>query len=363
MSARFSEEFLNYFVDLIKDRKDPQVIYAALSNSAISRGNHDTLHAIFSQHDRLDADDIVYMAQSLSTKFYLEALAHINQSASNWLRYTDDGDYEDPQAIALIQAFCSITESLPEKSGSLVNADEIFRGGHLLQLLARPELSAMVQADQFRRLEFKLQGASYHYFRHTYASTIVDYGESIDNSVGSNDPRVKRFLHQFEIFRRLGNKLENFKTMKVILMSAGDPETKNHPLVEEAIRSFGAACLVKIAFMTDQDRVDWFRALLPDSVQSVRFIVEQASWFKLDEVALKKLYTSAFLTITNGNKRCAGEGVNELVELLRPNLNWPVAIKRLDGAGMKVLVSHVTDRESYLKLIPRHDRGRVLEDE
>jgi hypothetical protein len=364
MSGRLSEELLNFFVGQIKDRKDPEIIHASLSNSAISRRNHDVLHALFSQHDRLDASDIVYLAQSLSIKFYLEALANINMSASDWLRYTDEGHYEDPQAVANIQTFCSLIESLPENSGSLINTDEIFRGGHLLQLLARPDLSAKDQAEQFRKFEFRLQGASYQYFRNTYARTIVDYGATIDSSASQNDPRIKRFMHQFEIFKRLGNgKLEDFKTLQVILSSAGDPETKHNPLVENEIQSFGRACLIKIGFMDNQDRKEWFRTLLPDSVKNVRFVVEQAPWFNLDEVALNKLYISAFLTITNGNKRCAGEGVNDLVELLRPHLNWPVAIKRLDEVGMKVLIEHVKDKESYLKLIPRTARGKVLEDE
>jgi hypothetical protein len=360
MRQALADKDLNLLIDLIKNRKSGSLIVALLGHPDARR-----IHEVFAQHAHFDYSDYVYLGQSLTPTMYLSVLFELNESDSRWMKLRADGDYEDPQAVINIQGFLERAEHfVGDPHSKKLDEGHAFDGGYLLQLLARPDRSAKDQVEQFRAMEFKILGIGHTYYRNTYAKSIVNFGQAIEPTASANDIRIKRFEQQLDIFKRLlGDMIPDFKTLQIILMSAGDPQHTNHPVVDEAIRSYGAECLKRISETTPEERKDWYRSLSPNAAGSLYFVIKQAQWFGIEDSVNKRLYRSVFLTVTNGNTRCGGDGVNNLVELLKPNLNWPAMIKMLDNAGMKVLIEHVTDRDSYLKLIPSQSRGRVLEDE
>ena len=360
MRPALSNKDLNLMIDLIKGRNNESFFGAILGHSDNGR-----IHSLFDQHEKLDYSDFVYLGQTLTPSMYQATLFQLNQPDSKWLRLRADGNYKDPQAVINIQGFLERAKNFVKDEHSKKSDEgEAFKDGYLLQLLARPDRSAKEQAEQFLAMEFKFLGHGHTFYRNTYAKTIINSGQAIEQNASSSDPRLKRFLHQLDIFTRLvGNKIPDFKTLQIILMSAGGPETKSHPMVEEAILSLGRAYLARISETSPEERREWYQSLIQNPAGSLNFIIQQAKWFPLDDSVNKRLYRSVFLTITNANKRCGGDGVNNLVELLKPNLNWPAMIKMLDDVGLKVLTTHVTDRDSYMKLIPRQSRGNVLEDE
>jgi hypothetical protein len=357
---KLSNKDLNLLIDLIKTRKSGSYIDATLGHPDDLR-----IHELFAQHAHFDYSDFVYLGYSLTPSMYQSTLFQLNKYDSRWLKLRQDGEYEDPKAINNIQGFLERAQYF-EKNMQSKESDEgqAFRDGYLLQLLASPDRSAKEQAEQFRAMEFKFLGLANTFYRNTYAKTIINSGQAIEQNAPSNDPRVKRFVQQLDIFTRLvGNKVPDFKSLQVVLMSAGFPESNSHPVVEEAILSLGRAFLTRISETSPEERKDWYQSLIQNPAGSLYFIIQQARGFALDDSVNKRLYRSVFLTITNANKRCGGDGVNNLVELLKPNLNWPAMIKMLDDFGMKVLTTHVTDRDSYMKLIPGKAKGKVLEDE
>lgn len=352
---------LQYLIQVIKGRKDPFIVTSAYCKlPALSNG---LLHEIADLHDKLDYNDFVFLGQALAPGEYIDALKDLRTDAK-WIGEGVYGDADDQVAIGNIQGFLKRAETWKRDDATkLVDTGSVLSDGYIMRFMASPDVDAERQAHHYSLMESSLDGHISEFKRQSYLKTIIEVTQYISSTAKDDSLSVRKWLKFMAMYRALEvtSILPTAGMFEMILGFSQDRSKTTQPRIRQEIHSLGIEYLESIARLDHSGMRQLMLTLALSNVSTLGKIYDQSLSLNVSDDLKARLNEVFFLSTTNGNFRQSSVGVSELIEKLKPELNWPLAIGKLDENGIKVLVANVKDRQSYLGLLPRKVRAETLE--
>lgn len=355
-----SEEKLQYLILLIKGRNDPFLMAASIGQcypAGISR----IIKDLTDRHSELTHEDFEYLGQSLTPGSYLEALRGISHSGHLWLGDGAFADLDDLEALGKIQAFLERAESWKGNNVTAGIDTSVIMHVDLLRIMTTLDQDPVVQAKKFSKIEQSLVHGVWGAQRDEHLQNLLGRAAYIDQGLPSDALSVRRWIHVMDAFQALPVESE-FASLKAIELLCG--YEKQHPAlqpaIQERVRAMATQCVEQVIGLDQQGLSSFMTSLSQNRIQGLRSLLSSANQLPMAAETRKRLHETVFLAATNANPRRAKDGFSELIEAIKPEVDWPEMISKLNETGRNVMLELYGNRNEYLSLMPRADRGRAV---